>query len=242
MMCVYKQKRSLILGMSSVTITPRWQPDAEAADCSICHRPFRLWFRRHHCRMCGRVACGNCAPTYERYLSTSHVVSPPSQPFQKSPNALHKTCTECAAELNIIKRALSPSNHHNNQLSEAARELLVQNVRPRQASSDLEHCPVCGSAVTHLEEADREAHVDSCLRTLGSSPAGNLPDRKRMLISVLNDKTCTALEECSICYEDFEPGQSVGRLECFCVFHKKCILEWFSRKGAGSCPLHNQSE
>lgn len=228
--------------MSSVSSTPRWQPDSETEECSICHRGFRLWFRRHHCRLCGRVMCANCAPTYERYLSTSYVVTPPSQPFVESPSEPHRTCTECTAELNIIKLALNTRNNRTPALSEEIRDLMVQSVRPRQESSVLNHCPVCNSAIANLDSVAREQHVDACLKTLDTASESHLPDRKRMLISVLTDKTSTPLEECSICYEEFEPGQSIGRLECFCVFHQKCILEWFSRKGAGSCPLHNQSD
>ena len=231
--------------MATLTSVAQWQPDSEAQECPICHKEFRIWFRRHHCRLCGRVVCGNCIPTCERYLSTSHVVSPPSQPFQESPLQKHKTCSECATELNIIKDALNAdnTNNRNNPISDATRDLMVQNVRPRQDSNELNHCPVCGNLLSYMDVEGQEAHVDARLSTLttSSSPSNNLPKRKRMLLSVLTDKNCHTLEDCNICYEEFEPGQCVGRLECFCVFHKKCILEWFTRKGAGSCPLHNQA-
>lgn len=44
--------------------------------------------------------------------------------------------------------------------------------------------------------------------------------------------------ECLICLEDLEPGDKVGRLECLCVFHYKCIKDWFNKKGYGECPIH----
>lgn len=43
-------------------VLPRWQPDAEVSECPICHRQFTMWFRRHHCRKCGRVVCNDCSP------------------------------------------------------------------------------------------------------------------------------------------------------------------------------------
>ena len=43
-------------------VMPRWQPDAEASECPICHRQFGFLFRRHHCRKCGRVVCNDCSP------------------------------------------------------------------------------------------------------------------------------------------------------------------------------------
>ena len=44
--------------------------------------------------------------------------------------------------------------------------------------------------------------------------------------------------ECLICLEDLNPGDKVGRLECLCVFHYKCIKDWFNKKGYGECPVH----
>ena len=39
-----------------------WVPDHEAKECMICSRKFTLITRRHHCRRCGKVVCGICAP------------------------------------------------------------------------------------------------------------------------------------------------------------------------------------
>eukprot|EP00735_Rhodelphis_limneticus_P013325 TRINITY_DN695_c0_g1::TRINITY_DN695_c0_g1_i1::g.28874::m.28874 TRINITY_DN695_c0_g1::TRINITY_DN695_c0_g1_i1::g.28874 ORF type:complete len:393 (-),score=67.09,sp/Q9URW6/YIE2_SCHPO/47.14/7e-53,DUF500/PF04366.7/9.3e-38,FYVE/PF01363.16/3.1e-19,zf-Sec23_Sec24/PF04810.10/2.3,C1_4/PF07975.7/0.21,C1_4/PF07975.7/8.3e+03,IBR/PF01485.16/4.1 TRINITY_DN695_c0_g1_i1:105-1235(-) len=46
---------------------PVWQPDSEAPRCTACMSYFslnkKLTFQklRHHCRMCGKVFCGNCS-------------------------------------------------------------------------------------------------------------------------------------------------------------------------------------
>lgn len=45
-------------------------------------------------------------------------------------------------------------------------------------------------------------------------------------------------DECVICLEDLKPGDKVGRLECLCVFHYKCIKDWFNKKTYGECPVH----
>ena len=39
----------------------RWVLDAEAPDCFLCKVPFNLLLRRHHCRQCLKVVCGNCS-------------------------------------------------------------------------------------------------------------------------------------------------------------------------------------
>lgn len=47
-------------------------------------------------------------------------------------------------------------------------------------------------------------------------------------------------EECTICFEEFSLGDTLARLECFCVFHKACLDNWLSRKQC--CPLHYHLE
>lgn len=54
-------------------------------------------------------------------------------------------------------------------------------------------------------------------------------------------------QECVICFEDFAPGDQMGRLECLCKFHRMCIRSWWesgAQPGAagggrwGTCPTH----
>ena len=49
---------------------------------------------------------------------------------------------------------------------------------------------------------------------------------------------CRKKAECVICFEEFEIGELIARLECLCRYHKSCIREWFDRKGNGDCPVH----
>lgn len=62
---------------------PRWQPDAEVASCPICHRPFGLFYRKHHCRKCGRVVCANCSP-HRITIPRQFIVQPPGTPNNQS--------------------------------------------------------------------------------------------------------------------------------------------------------------
>ncbi|KAH3756980.1 hypothetical protein Pelo_11198 [Pelomyxa schiedti] len=44
--------------------------------------------------------------------------------------------------------------------------------------------------------------------------------------------------ECSICLATLYTNDVVATLDCFCMFHKECINNWFAKHGARSCPLH----
>ena len=46
--------------MINVQGLQNWVPDENAKCCSVCSASFGLLTRRHHCRGCGRVACGKC--------------------------------------------------------------------------------------------------------------------------------------------------------------------------------------
>lgn len=84
--------------------------------------------------------------------------------------------------------------------------------------------------------------------------------RNRMLVYKIpypnNDKNSPIneddYEECPICFEQMLPSEKVGRLECLCVFHYRCIKSWFTKKsqqlpaaeqlttvGKNFCPLHD---
>jgi len=41
----------------------RWQNDKTVMECPLCLRPFSYALRKHHCRLCGRVICGDISTT-----------------------------------------------------------------------------------------------------------------------------------------------------------------------------------
>jgi hypothetical protein len=46
------------------TCRPKWVPDETREKCTYCEIEFTFFFRRHHCRSCGRLLCGDCAPYF----------------------------------------------------------------------------------------------------------------------------------------------------------------------------------
>lgn len=62
---------------------PKWQPDSEVSECPICSRQFTFWFRKHHCRKCGRVVCANCSP-HRITIPRQFIVHPPESTHRES--------------------------------------------------------------------------------------------------------------------------------------------------------------
>jgi len=40
---------------------PKWIPDQKVSDCMKCQIPFSITKRKHHCRACGLIFCGDCS-------------------------------------------------------------------------------------------------------------------------------------------------------------------------------------
>ncbi|CAN9191429.1 unnamed protein product [Alternaria alternata] len=85
----------------------------------------------------------------------------------------------------------------------------------------------------------------------GGEGASNLQNRmshaaRGMFPYVATEKDCVDEEgrvaECTICLEDFEAGDKMARLVCWCKFHETCIKEWWDKKGRGACPTHQLQE
>jgi FYVE zinc finger len=64
-------------------ILPKWQPDSEASECPMCSRQFTFWFRKHHCRKCGRVVCAGCSP-HRITIPRQFIVHPPESTNRSS--------------------------------------------------------------------------------------------------------------------------------------------------------------
>ncbi|OCK83381.1 FYVE-domain-containing protein [Lepidopterella palustris CBS 459.81] len=66
------------LRKGSDIMLPPWQPDSEVLQCPVCGNSFSFWFRKHHCRKCGRVVCANCSP-HRITIPRQFIVHPPCE-------------------------------------------------------------------------------------------------------------------------------------------------------------------
>lgn len=99
-------------------MTRRWVPDESSFACGACNRGFGYFARKHHCRVCGRVYCGDCtAHAVVPEVLREHLPNPSSgslSPFLWSlvPSTLgggggggaERLCHECLGEIEAAGR------------------------------------------------------------------------------------------------------------------------------------------
>ncbi|KAK5165817.1 uncharacterized protein LTR77_008740 [Saxophila tyrrhenica] len=350
-------------------VLPKWQPDADVSKCPVCQTEFHFFYRKHHCRKCGRVVCNACSP-HRITIPKQYIVQPPSgsdgeEAGSTSPGGLFgrnnlgggdvvRVCNPCVpdpwtpdtapnlearhpAEQNNSRRRGSeqperyrsilpplpplPENNgrtranthqpaptpfsrsvpqqrapiapedprlrlyrhrHSQSGSSSHPETLVfappSSARPsmttapsappqprqRREIREEDECPVCGTELAPGATA-REQHIQSCIaerfstsvsssslptNTAFAAPTAQQPSRPRassyrprgMAVYRATEKDCLSedgtAQECVICFEEFQPGDEMGRMECLCKFHRGCIRRWWEMRGGGSCPTH----
>lgn len=100
-------------------------------------------------------------------------------------------------------------------------------------------CPICNLDLSKLNtEEDAQNHVEDCIQKAVKiqqhqglrNEIGSPTFQNRMLVYKVRKPNGEdeRYPECPICFEEMVPGEKVGRLECLCVFHYKCIKGWFN--------------
>ncbi|KAG2229670.1 hypothetical protein INT48_008902 [Thamnidium elegans] len=84
-------------GEQSVT---KWEDDKSVKTCPFCENSFTLINRKHHCRLCGRVVCGNarCSKMIPLFTNMS------SDIFDDEPVGDTRACREC--QRSVFRRKL----------------------------------------------------------------------------------------------------------------------------------------
>ncbi|KAI8638478.1 FYVE zinc finger-domain-containing protein [Parasitella parasitica] len=84
-------------GEQSVT---KWEDDRTVKTCPYCENPFTLINRKHHCRLCGKVVCGNarCSKMIPLFTDMS------SDTFDDEPVGDTRACRDC--QRSVFRRKL----------------------------------------------------------------------------------------------------------------------------------------
>ncbi|KAG9240279.1 FYVE zinc finger-domain-containing protein [Calycina marina] len=79
-----------------------WEEDAKVTMCPFCHQEFGQWtFRRHHCRVCGRVVCADIRTgcSSEIGLNVTATTNPSSEKPSSSITLDVRMCRDCKATI-----------------------------------------------------------------------------------------------------------------------------------------------
>ncbi|SCV68179.1 BQ2448_300 [Microbotryum intermedium] len=105
-------------------------------------------------------------------------------------------------------------------------------------------CPICDEEfASSMSTLAREQHVQACC---DGGPALKGLSREHAVFAATSetiprDPASKQIQECTICLEDFELGEELARLSCYCVMHSTCIKEYWLRPGM-FCPTHRDDQ
>ncbi|RVD86812.1 uncharacterized protein DFL_005068 [Arthrobotrys flagrans] len=172
------------------------------------------------------------------YCPICMAVLPPPNPVTQDESAREahiQQCIENAVGGPDVSRRRSTSDTPSNPDSLANTTMSSQPAQPR-------------STPPSQDQTQTPGHERSRRNTASNRAGGS----GRMVVYTATEKDTFAMgndaeadgqkAECVICFEEFEAGDSIARLECFCRYHKKCITDWFNRRMDGQCPVHAMNE
>lgn len=204
-----------------------------------------------------------CDSCYDNLLHLKLLLSPWGKPLELSDRSAVFHNERTAANRGSLQRATQAGEVVKSAAeTERTREVsqsCSSSVRRGRVDDD-NCCPICNyDLATLANEEAAQNHVEECLRRasdvqqhLGSPEETESPAfQNRMLVYKVAPAEDSQYRECPICFEDMAAGDKVGRLECLCMFHYKCIKGWFNKKaqrmkskdiqyiGKNFCPLHD---
>ncbi|KAF3092889.1 hypothetical protein TWF569_007441 [Orbilia oligospora] len=174
------------------------------------------------------------------YCPICMTVLPPPNPITKDESAREahiQQCIENAVGSPEVSRRRSTSGTPSNPAS------LANNTMSSQPARALSTTPSQDQTQTHTPGPERSRRNTASNRAGGSGRMVVYTATEKDTFAMGNDAEADGQKaECVICFEEFEAGDSIARLECFCRYHKKCITDWFNRRMDGQCPVHAMNE
>eukprot|EP01125_Pyxidicula_operculata_P005349 TRINITY_DN1917_c0_g1_i7.p1 TRINITY_DN1917_c0_g1~~TRINITY_DN1917_c0_g1_i7.p1 ORF type:complete len:645 (-),score=90.90 TRINITY_DN1917_c0_g1_i7:266-2200(-) len=129
---------------------PLWIPDDALQVCTLCKRSFTIITRRHHCRACGQLVCGNCSrnrmlvPAVDKKnkVRVCEFCFVPSSSGQSSPSTAKSSTTPTSPPATpTTTQTTSPStskkSNENTKLSSSSKSLKNSGSTSSSSSSKL---------------------------------------------------------------------------------------------------------
>ena len=153
--------------------------------------------------------------------------------FEQLREAHTAACIQAAME--PVTRATPPQNTTPIAVTSAGHNSRHRTISIAAATSSSTSTPIPNTPEARAAQRERDHAAVVLGRSQNSS--GSMGSLSRVIPYTASEKDCVDDAECTICLEEFEVGQQMGRLECFCRFHMQCIHDWFEQK-PGKCPVH----
>ncbi|KAJ1961582.1 hypothetical protein IWQ62_003814 [Dispira parvispora] len=165
-------------------------------------------------------------PPRDNHLDNGNVISTLYQGQNRSESSLMQECPVCNVRLDTMSPRKEVQEEHVRQCLESSAHS-VQPVR-RYIAYRLEARTSSPSSPLEQPAGDGDSMIDTAL----ANAEANSPTTTA---SSLRPDTLIG-QECLICFEEFESGQIVARLNCLCTYHRSCIDAWLRR--SQNCPVH----
>eukprot|EP01047_Picozoa_sp_COSAG01_P028199 COSAG01_NODE_1887_length_8982_cov_15.771474_5_plen_675_part_00 len=126
---------------SKARANPHWVPDSQVTACMQCTKTFGwLQKKRHHCRHCGWVVCGNCSRR-KLYLTQTTM---PGQPPSANGAGPQRVCDNCFKHIEL-RRKQEAERERRKQLLRKQAEQLLREEAEAAAREALLKVPKCRS-------------------------------------------------------------------------------------------------
>lgn len=176
----YPWKRDPRAYYSHPEAAAEWVPDTASKRCQICLTSFHLTRRRHHCRLCGLLACNDCSlpRTYFPFSKDNR-----SQHHLIKDGAPQRTCNACAGTLQNMVAQSDPRVKHVPVRSPAAANPFDDNDSDNDGKDD--DVNDAGSWHASIGRDDDIYVVDNSRVQLARAPRGAMQSQSDELDEVL---------------------------------------------------------
>lgn len=82
-------------------LIPEWEDDVNVKSCRQCSREFGIFYRKHHCRMCGKIHCSSCLRYPKTLPKSIRLLEKPSSIGGHLSNLWIKVCVTCSELVDI---------------------------------------------------------------------------------------------------------------------------------------------